>query len=151
MENIIIILLIIEIILIITSPFICILIMNKISNKKIEKSVKDYEEMFNYTDRVLSFIRNIVSDITVIRYREFKNNHALELTTKPNVSSLISDVANESRNALHQNFKDITSDKILVTDQYLDEYLVQTALINVQNVVEKDINEMKNERMLDEM
>lgn len=96
----------------------------------------------DYSEKLLEFIKMLTSQIAILKFRTFVDNHEIDKITKANIQNLVADVAetvNVSINADHIDFDDV-----LFTKEFYENYIIDTSLITIKGLLNKTINEEEN-------
>ena len=94
-----------------------------------------------YSNKVLELIRSIVGQIAVLKFRTFQDTHDMEKVTKANVETLVSDVAKMANKSLNMN--NIFLDDTFFTKEFVEQYIVETSVILIKQMMDKAVTEMK--------
>lgn len=113
---------------------------NDIEYRRLESENKN--KTVEYSNKVLELIRSIVGQIAVLKFRTFKDNHDMTKITIANVETLVSDVAKMANNSLNMN--NIFLDDTFFTKQFVEQYIVETAIIFIKEMIDKSIGEIDN-------
>jgi hypothetical protein len=100
------------------------------------KSIADYSE------KLLEFIRMLTTQISVLKFRTFVDNHEMDKITKANIQKLVAEVAESVNTSI--NSTNIDFDDILFTKEFYENYIVETSLITIKNLLNKTINDEEN-------
>lgn len=92
-----------------------------------------------YSTKTLDFIRNFVSQICVLRYQEFIDNHDASKISKPQIETLINDVSREIYSSI--DMKKIDFERTLYDEKFVETYIVQLTVTNIKSLWEKTLTE----------
>lgn len=95
-----------------------------------------------YSNKVLELIRSIVGQIAVLKFRTFRDGRDMSKVTKANVEELVKDIAHMANNSL--NMDNIFLDDTFFTKEFVENYIVETTVILVKQMMEKEFNNMEN-------
>ena len=112
---------------------------NEIEYQRLENENKN--KTVEYSNKVLELIRSIVGQIAVLKFRTFKDTHDMEKVTKANVEGLVKDVANMANKSLNMN--NIFLDDTFFTKEFVEQYIVETSVILIKQMMDKAVSEMK--------
>ena len=90
-------------------------------------------------EKLLNFIRMISSQIAMIQFRNFIDSHDISKVTKANIRDLVEDTATNIKNSL--NIDDIDFADMLITEEFLDEYIINVASITIKDLLNKSLSE----------
>ncbi len=106
----------------------------------------DIEEKFitskniKYSQDVMSFIKEFTIQVSVLRYREFFDNHRMDKVTKAQIQTLVSETAMEVNRSLR--LKMIDYNITLYTKEFVEHFIVQTTMVALKDLLEKSIIEI---------
>ena len=90
-------------------------------------------------EKLLDFIRMISNQIAIIHFRNFIDSHDISKVTKANIRDLVEDTATNIKNSI--NIDDIDFVDMLITEEFLDEYIINIASITIKDLLNKSLNE----------
>jgi hypothetical protein len=95
-----------------------------------------------YSNKVLELIRSIVGQIAVLKFRTFQDTHEMDKVTKENAKGLVDDVAKMAKNSLNMN--NIFLDDTFFTQEFVEQYIVETSVILIKQMMDKSVNELED-------
>lgn len=102
----------------------------------LQKRLSDYSE-FDTSDMIRKFILQIVTDVAIMEFHEFKDSHNLKKVSSANVRDLVAKVATDARGMIDtQKMKKY--DNVLGKD-FCDKYIIYSASTLVKNILEKEV------------
>ena len=113
---------------------------NEIIYRQLE--IENKNKTVEYSDKALELIRSIVGQIAVLKFRTFQDGRDMAKVTKTNVEELVKDIANMANGSLNMN--NIFLDDTFFTKEFVEKYIVETAVILVKQMMEKTVNNMDN-------
>lgn len=130
------------------------MVMDGILIQRLNEEIKDREEleimcynhendtninMIDYSERILDFIKEFSIELCVIKFRGFADNHDMEKVTKVHLENLIQECAKEVNNSLVEGA--INYDHLLYNKEFIDNYIIQTVMIAMKDLLNKSIEE----------
>lgn len=118
---------------------------NKDDKPSLTESLMAYKlqsTRMQFTTEVLKFIDDYIHKVVVIKYREFSNNHQIEMTTKINYENLTTNIANDVKDNLlsTERFDRILGNTIFPKEYYYT-YAIDMVANDVLKLLDKDIND----------
>lgn len=113
---------------------------NEIEYQRLENENKN--KTVEYSNKVLELIRSIVGQIAVLKFRTFQDTHDMTKITKANIEALVKDVAEMANKSLNMN--NIFLEDTFFTKEFVEKYIVETAIIIIKQMTDKAVNEMQN-------
>jgi hypothetical protein len=95
------------------------------------------DDSVKYTTDMLQFIRTFTSQVSVIQFRTFSDTRKLDKVTREQVQNIAKDVAEIVKKSIIEDH--IDTDKMLVSMDFVDTYIVDCAVINVKNLLDKAV------------
>ena len=92
-----------------------------------------------YSEQLLDFIQRITIQSSVLKYKEFVDNHELDKITRAQVQNLVTDTTVETKE--HINLDLIDYDELLYDRQFIEMYIIQTSITTIKKLLEKSVNE----------
>lgn len=93
-----------------------------------------------YSQDVMSFVKEFTIQVSVLRYREFFDNHRMDKVTKAQIQTLVSETAMEVNRSL--SLKMINYNITLYTKEFVERFIVQTTMVALKDLLEKSIIEI---------
>lgn len=97
-------------------------------------------KVIEYSKQVLEFIRMMVSQVAIIKFRTFIDNNDITKVTKSHIEKLASQVATSVKYSI--NIGNISLSDTIYTQEYFDEYIVETSILMVKQLFEKAIGDI---------
>ena len=113
---------------------------NDIEYRQLENENKN--KTVDYSNKVLELVRSIIGQIAVIKFRNFQDSHDMSKVTEANVKSLVKDVATMAMGSL--NMKNIFLEDTFFTKDFIEQYIIDTTVILIKQMMEKAVNDMEN-------
>lgn len=98
----------------------------------------NYKYPIEYTEAVLKFIKTFVMHISIIHYNVFIDSHDPDKINRTQIQHLVEDTAKDINGYIKSDI--IEYDKLLVTKNFIDEYVIQTTIIAIKDLLNKTIN-----------
>lgn len=111
--------------------------------------VENENKTVAHSEAMMNLIRTIVGQIAVLKFREFQDKHKMdpEINTddgwkinRQNFETLIEDIARSSLGSL--NIKNIDFDELFFTQKFYENYIIQTSIMIVKQMLEKSIDDL---------
>ena len=110
--------------------------------KESEAKIKSADNRINRIDNSLkltNFIKEIASQLVVLKFKTFKDNHDILKVSEESVKNLVREIAIDVRKSI--KYDEIDFDSLILAQQFYDEYIVNTVVILTKNILNKTINE----------
>lgn len=121
-------------------------VLSKLNNKYLKdaedlKELKEAngERIIDYSKQMLEFIKMMVGQVSVIKFRTYIDNNKLDKTAKPNIEKIVEDVANTVNDAINVN--NISLKDTIYTKEFFEQYIVETSILMIKQMLEKTIDE----------
>lgn len=98
-------------------------------------------KVVDYSKQVLDFIRMIVSQVAIIKFRTFIDNNDIQKISKVHIEKLASEVAINVKHSI--NINNISLENTIYTKEFFDEYIIETSILMIKQMFEKTIEEME--------
>lgn len=123
--------------------------LNKPSDDAVIKRELELEELstrlenfqIDFSKTYLEYIQYICGQVSIIKFREFRDTHDISKATKKQIADVAQDVANNVKDAMQFEKIDFTHTKF--TEKYLQDLIIQTVIINIKNLTDNAINNME--------
>lgn len=129
---------------------ISLVVLYKLRNKfnKDSKLLEDMKEsnknkMVEYSKQVLEFIRMMVGQIAVLKFRTFVDTNDLSKVSKSTIEKLVADVA-ESVN-MSMNMVNLSLENTVYSKEFFEQYIVETSVLMIKDLLDKAIGEKDEE------
>lgn len=99
-----------------------------------------------YTNELLKFIRSIIAQIAVVKFRTFTDSKDLTKVTRKNVTDVVADVAIETN--LYISRDELAISSTLLTPDFLNKYIVENSVIIVKDLFKKVIEDYEQQKEL---
>lgn len=109
----------------------------ELQNQEIEKIQKD--QSIEYSRNLMKYLREFIGQITVIKFKTFIDSHNMDKITEINIKKLIDDIATTTNNSINRS--NILFDNTIITKEFYESYIVETAIMLVKEMLEKLENE----------
>lgn len=109
----------------------------ELQNQEIEKIQKD--QSIEYSRNLMKYLREFIGQITVIKFKTFIDSHKMDKITEINIKKLIDDIATTTNNSINRS--NILFDNTIITKEFYESYIVETAIMLVKEMLEKLENE----------
>jgi hypothetical protein len=86
---------------------------------------------------IKKFILELVTDIAIMDFRDFKDSHKMDKITRANVRDLVSQVATESRNMI--DMYKLDNYATLFNTEFYDKYIILSASTVVKNLLDNEV------------
>ena len=112
---------------------------DRVLSSKKEPPISSYINRIEYTEKMMEFIRQFTIQISVIRYRQFLDEHELDKITKSQIQKLVTETATAVNESFSQ--EPIKYDELLLTKDFVNTYIIQTSILAIKDLLEKSVNE----------
>lgn len=117
--------------------------------KVLETKIKESEAKIKSSDnkirriedslKLTNFIKEIASQMVVLKFKTFKDNHDILKVSEESVKNLVREIAIDVRKSI--KYYEIDFDSLILSQQFYDEYIVNTVVMLTKNILDKTINE----------
>ena len=104
-----------------------------------KKEQMSYRDKVDYSKALLDYIRDIVSQVSVLKFRSFMDEHKLELTNRTHYSRLVGEISKTIHDSINQENLDYSN--LVFTEQYLDNYIIQSSMMFTKDLLERAISD----------
>lgn len=101
------------------------------------------ERVVEYSKQVLEFIRMMVGQVAVIKFRTFIDNRKIEKISKANVEELVADVARTVNRSI--NMSNIQIENTVYSREFFEEYIVESSVMIIKELLARDLNNITDE------
>lgn len=101
------------------------------------------ERVVEYSKQVLEFIRMMVGQVAVIKFRTFIDNRKIEKISKANVEELVADVARTVNRSI--NMSNIQIENTVYSREFFEEYIVESSVMIIKDLLARDLNNIRDE------
>lgn len=107
------------------------------SLRELQEGNKD--KVLDNSKQLLEFIRMMVGQVAVLKFRTFIDTRDVERSTKANIESLVQDVATTVNASL--NMSNISIENTIYSKEFFEQYIVETSVIIIKDLLDKSLNE----------
>lgn len=107
------------------------------SLKELQEGNKD--KVLDNSKQLLEFIRMMVGQVAVLKFRTFMDTRDIEKSTKSNIESLVKEVATTVNASL--NMSNISIENTIYSKEFFEQYIVETSVIIVKDLLDKSLND----------
>lgn len=111
----------------------------KVQQDQLQYIVK--KQQLEYSDQFMAFLKNVIGQIVVIRFRTFKDSRDLEKLTEQQIKNLIVDIAEETNEYLRQSFDFTDKSVMLFNEKFYNVMIVNTIIIMVKELTGKSVDD----------
>lgn len=129
---------------------ISLVVLYKLRNKfnKDSKILEDMKEsnkhkMVEYSTQVLEFIRMMVGQVAVLKFRTFVDSNDLSKVSKSSVEKLVADVAASVNNSM--NMVNLSLENTVYSKEFFEQYIIETSVLMVKDLLDKAIGDKDEE------
>lgn len=113
-----------------------------VQNKSIKQNKANTNEMsaaekIKYTTDMIDFIKVLCQQTSLLRFRDFIDNHEISKTTRSNYATIVDETARSIHNSLMRT--NIKYDDLLVSQEYVNSYIIEVTSITIRDLLEKTI------------
>lgn len=107
------------------------------SLRELQEGNKD--KVLENSKQLLEFIRMMVGQVAVIKFRTFIDSRDVEKSTKTNIGNLVKEIATTVNSSL--NMSNISIENTIYSKEFFEQYIVESSVIIVKDLLEKSLND----------
>lgn len=111
--------------------------MKGIKQNKVNTDEMSAAEKIKYTTDMINFIKVLCQQTSLLRFRDFIDNHEISKTTRSNYAAIVDETARSIHNSLMRT--NIKYDDLLVSQEYVNTYIIEVTSITIRDLLEKTI------------
>lgn len=111
--------------------------MKGIKQSKVNTDEMSAAEKIKYTTDMIDFIKVLCQQTSLLRFRDFIDNHEISKTTRSNYAAIVDETARSIHNSLMKT--NIKYDDLLVSQEYVNTYIIEVTSITIRDLLEKTI------------
>lgn len=111
--------------------------MKGIKQNKVNTDEMSAAEKIKYTTDMINFIKVLCQQTSLLRFRDFIDNHEISKTTRSNYAAIVDETARSIHNSLMRT--NIKYDDLLVSQEYINTYIIEVTSITIRDLLEKTI------------
>lgn len=100
---------------------------------------ENIESLTSYSQKLLDFVKMLTTQVAILKFKTFVDNHEIEKVTKVNVRELAGLVANTVKDSI--NIDNIDFSDILFTKEFYEDYIIEVSITTIKSLLEKTISE----------
>ena len=108
-----------------------------IKKNKVNTDEMSAAEKIKYTTDMIDFIKVLCQQTSLLRFRDFIDNHEISKTTRSNYAAIVDETARSIHNSLMKT--NIKYDDLLVSQEYINTYIIEVTSITIRDLLEKTI------------
>ena len=108
-----------------------------IKQNKVNTDEMSAAEKIKYTTDMIDFIKVLCQQTSLLRFRDFIDNHEISKTTRSNYAAIVDETARSIHNSLMRT--NIKYDDLLVSQEYVNTYIIEVTSITIRDLLEKTI------------
>lgn len=108
-----------------------------IKKNKVNTDEMSAAEKIKYTTDMIDFIKVLCQQTSLLRFRDFIDNHEISKTTRSNYAAIVDETARSIHNSLM--ITNIKYDDLLVSQEYVNTYIIEVTSITIRDLLEKTI------------
>ena len=108
-----------------------------IKQNKVNTDKMSAAEKIKYTTDMIDFIKVLCQQTSLLRFRDFIDNHEISKTTRSNYAAIVDETARSIHNSLMRT--NIKYDDLLVSQEYVNTYIIEVTSITIRDLLEKTI------------
>ena len=110
---------------------------NGVKQNKVNTNDMSAAEKIKYTTDMIDFIKVLCQQTSLLRFRDFIDNHEISKTTRSNYAAIVDETARSIHNSLMRT--NIKYDDLLVSQEYVNSYIIEVTSITIRDLLEKTI------------
>ena len=111
---------------------------NYIQIKTVDHIVMVGKHQVEYSNALLSNIRELVAEVAVLEFNQFRDSHDMEKITLANIKTIAKDVAEKSIQGL--NLESINYVNLLYTKDFIESYVIKSSMEIVKGCLDRSVN-----------
>ena len=111
---------------------------NYLQIKTVDNIVIAGKHQVEYSGALLSNIRELVAEIAVLEFNQFRDNHDMEKITLANIRGIAKEVAEKSIKGL--NLDSVNYINLLYTREFIESYIIKSSMEIVKGCLERTLN-----------
>ena len=96
------------------------------------------KDIIKHTDDFIEYIQKVSRTVASIKWREYRDNHRIDILTKEQLKNLAEDIANTVRTTI--NFDNINYDELIMSKEYISWLIVNYTFATLKALSESDID-----------
>ena len=108
-----------------------------IKQNKVNTDEMSAAEKIKYTTDMIDFIKVLCQQTSLLRFRDFIDNHEISKTTRSNYAAIVDVTARFIHDSLMRT--NIKYDDLLVSQEYVNTYIIEVTSITIRDLLEKTI------------
>lgn len=110
----------------------------KNSLQMIELQSHNKDKLIDYSTELMDFIRMLISQVALLKVKEFTDGNDITKVTRAHIEGIISDVATEIKEQINMN--NISLANTIYTEEFFDQYIVDSTVYIVKELFEKSVS-----------
>lgn len=111
---------------------------NYIQIKTVDHIVMVGKHQVEYSNSLLANIRELVAEVAVLEFNQFRDNHDMEKITLANIKTIAKEVAEKSIQGL--NLESINYVNLLYTKDFIESYVIKSSMEIVKGCLDRSVN-----------
>lgn len=107
------------------------------SLRELQEGNKD--KVLDNSKQLLEFIRMMVGQVAVLKFRTFIDTRDIEKSTKSNIEHLVQDIATTVNSSL--NMSNISIENTIYSKEFFEQYIIETSIVIVKDLLDKSLND----------
>lgn len=119
------------------------LMVRNITTKIVQDATNPNEMNTDLSNQILQFTRMIISQIAMMKYRDFVDSKDMSKITRSNVTKLVDEVATECHKAIR--IESISFESLVFTREFYEQYIVETTVFVIKSMVNKTFDNIEDD------
>lgn len=109
-------------------------------NKNADSPKRDYLRDLEYSEKILSIIRETTIQVCVLEFTAFIDSKEIDKINRSHIQKLVSDIANEVNNAIDQSVIDYNA--LIYKKEFIESYIIDVAINTIKDLLSKAVNKI---------
>lgn len=108
----------------------------QINKKNTILDIKIEKEKLNYSKNLLEYLKSFIANVTIIKFREFVDNHDITKSTSQQYKNLIREIAETVKSSIN------VESKTILNDDAVDKFIVDNVIMYIKDLLNKTSEEV---------
>ena len=108
----------------------------QVNKKNTILDIKIEKEKLNYSKNLLEYLKSFIANVTIIKFREFVDNHDITKSTSQQYKNLIREIAETVKSSIN------VESKTILNDDAVDKFIVDNVIMYIKDLLNKTSEEV---------